>query len=188
MKTYEDFLKFLEDHLKPFTQFVPASDIDFHAICTAIARFLLSEPYRWEILLNNWPQTPKIPKPSEKELNDFFMKNKGFPVSFRKEIKERNYTVLYQAYDLMYSILILKDEFLTSIFREEILSRKYKKIFKESKPKIKRITAKIDSFKTNKPFLQLITKFTAELAGFSLTVINNKKLLDQVVDKLADKN
>jgi hypothetical protein len=188
MKTYEDFLKFLEDHLKPFTQFVPTSDIDFHAICTAIGRFMLSEPYRWETLLSNWPQTPKVPKPSEKELLDFFTNNKGLPVSFRKELKEKNYTALYKAYDLIYSILILKNEFLASIFREEIRSRKYKKIFKESEQKIKRINAKIDSFKTNQSFLQLIKKFTAELAGFSLTLINNKKLLDQVVDILDEKN
>jgi hypothetical protein len=188
MKTYEDFLIFLEEHLKTITDYIPASDGDFHPISFAIARFLLSEPYRWEALVGEWPKIPKVPKPSESELMEFYKKYKGFQLSFRKELKEKNTDVLYKAYYIFYPIFVLKDEFFTSIFREDTHARRYKKIFNGSEMKIFRVTEKINAIKKIPSFHQLMKKFTSELAGFSLTLINNKKLLDQVVDKLAKVN
>ncbi|MGE5342279.1 MAG: hypothetical protein ACM3SY_12455 [Candidatus Omnitrophota bacterium] len=187
MRTYEDFLTFLEKHLTPLTDFIPASDDDFHPICHALARFMLSEPYRWENLLNEWPVLPtNVPKPAENELLDFFKNNKGLPLSFGKELQENQCEKLYTAYNVLYPIFVLKDDFLTSIFRKESHSRKYKKIVREGETKINRIIERINALKTNQEFTQFMSRFTAELSGFSLTLINNKKLLDTVVDKLAE--
>jgi len=188
MKTYEDFLVFLEDHLKSLHDFIPVADEDFHPVCFAVARFLLSEPYRWEKLLDKWPHVPHVKKPEKKELIDFFETHKGLPRSFAKELKEENFDVLHKAHALMYLIFVQKDDFISSIFREDARARKYKKIFNESEKKIKRITEKINGFKHNPEFHKLIKKFTSELAGFSLTLINNNKLLDQTVDKLPKLN
>lgn len=107
MKTYEDFLVFLDDHLKSMTDFIDASHRDFHAICAATGRFLLSEPYRWEKLLEKWPELPEVPKPGEKELLEFFKSRKGLPLSFRKELKTNDLDTLYKAYDFLYAVLVL---------------------------------------------------------------------------------
>jgi hypothetical protein len=184
MKTYEDFLIFLEQHLNHLSDFIPVNDRDFHAVCFALARFLLSEPYRWEQILETWPQLPKVSAPSKDELYDFFKSNKGLPLSFRKELKEDNREKLSKAYDLLYPIVISKDEFLSSIFREDFLARRYKKIFREGERKISRVLEKINRLKTNKEVVQLMHRFTKDLSGFSLTLINNKRLLDQTVRKL----
>jgi hypothetical protein len=79
---------------------------------------------------------------------------------------------------------VTKDEFLTSIFREDIINRRFKKIFRNSKTRINRITEKINKLKKNNEVVQLMKRFTKDLSGFSLTLINNKKLLDQAVVKL----
>jgi hypothetical protein len=185
MKTYEDFLEFLEVHLKHITDFIPGSDRDFRPLCFSVARFLLEEPYRWEKLVADWPQLPTVEKPSRDELLEFYKTNKGLPLSFRKEIKTNDYDTLYKAYELLHPILITKHEFLTGIFREDIAARRFKKIFKESEKKIKRIEEKANLLKNQQSFIELMRKFTKDLSGFSLTLINNKKLLDQAVDKLA---
>ena len=184
MKTYEDFLVFLEQHLDHMSDFIPVSDRDFHPVCYAIARFLLTEPYRWEQLKEQWPQVPEVQKPSESELIDFFKTSKGLPLSYRKELMENDLETLYKAYDLMYPIIVSKDEFLRSIFREDIRKRRYKKIFRESDSKINRVTQKINQMKNNDDFQPLMQRFTRDLSGFSLTLINNRKLLDQIVQEL----
>ncbi len=184
MKTYEDFLAFLEAYLNPLSDFIPVTDEDYYPICFALGRFLLSEPYRWEQFKEQWPKLPEAPKPSKSELIDFFKTNKGLPLSFRKELMENNHEVLYKAYDLLYPIMVSKDEFLTSIFRIDIRSRRFKKLFRESDTKIKRIIAKINDLKKRPGFHQFMQRFTQDLCGFSITLINNKKLLDQVVKKL----
>lgn len=188
MKTYEDFLAFLEEHLKPINTFIPVSDNDFHPICIAVARFMLSEPYRWESLLDKWPKVPEILKPTEEELTDFFKTRTGLPLSFKKELSNNDYPALYKAYNILFPIIVLKDDFYSSIFRTDILRRRWKTIIKGSDAKIKRIIEKINTFKNEKTFIQLMTKFTGDLSGFSLTLINNKKLLDQVVTKLSGIN
>ncbi len=185
MRTYEDFLNFLEEHLQQVSDFIATSDEDFRAVCSAVARFLLSEPFRWESLIDHWPKLPQPTKPSQNELIEFFKNNKGLPLSFKKELDQDDFDCLFQAYNLMYPIFILKDDFYTSIFRNEIRARKYKKIFKESGIIIPRIIEKISRLKKEKSFIDLVRKFTSDLSGFSITLINNKKLLDQVVDKLA---
>lgn len=187
MKTYEEFLTFLEDHLKQLTDFIPITDQDFHPVCFAVARFLLTEPYRWEKLIEAWPNLPEVPKPSKEELIEFFKSQKGLPLSFRKEIKEDNLEVLNEAYQLLYPILVLKDEFLLSIFRTDVIARRFKKVFRESNGKINRIIKKINHFKLNENFLPLVRQFTQDLSGFSLTLINNRKLLDQTVQKFMQK-
>lgn len=187
MKTYEEFLEFLDDHLKSMSDFIPVMDRDYHAVCFATARFLLTEPYRWETLLEKWPETPEVPKPDKKELVQFFKTKKGLPLSFRKELVDKNYDTLYIAYDLLYAILVLKDEFLTSIFRNDARARRFKKVFRESDAKIKRIKDFLQRVKKNNDFLELMRKFTKDLSGFSLTLINNKKLLDQAIKKLEEK-
>jgi len=184
MKTYEDFLVFLEDHLTQMSDFIPVTDRDYHPVCYSIARFLLSESYRWEKLLDTWPQIPEVTQPSEEELLDFFKTNKGLPFSFRKELTEKKFDTLYKAYSLLYPMLITKDEFLRSVFREDLLARRYKKIFRESDKKIKRVMEKINNLKNNKEFQPLMQRFTKDLSGFSLTLINNWKLLDKTVEKL----
>ena len=187
MKTYEDFLVFLEEHLNHMSDFIPVSDRDFHPVCFAIARFLLAEPYRWENLLATWPQLPGVAKPLETELINFFKNQKGLPHSFRKELAEHNLETLYQAYNLLYPALIVKDDFLRSVFREDLLARKYKTLFRESDKKIKRVTEKINQLKNNTDFHPLMQRFTKDLSGFSLTLINNWKLLDQAVGKLMNR-
>jgi hypothetical protein len=186
MKTYEDFLVFLDDHLKSMTDFIDASHRDFHAICAATGRFLLSEPYRWEKLLENWPEMPKVPKPNENELLEFFKTKKGLSLSFRKELKENDLDTLYKAYDLLYAMLVIKDDFLTAVFGEDIKRRRYKKIFRQSGAKIKRIKDFINPRKTDENFLNLMRKFTKDLEGFSLTLINNRNLLHKAIKKIEE--
>jgi len=185
MKTYEDFLVFLEEHLNHITDFIEPTDKDFFSVCTATARFLLSEPYRWRDLMKNWPQIPTVEKPSESQLIDFFTTTKGLKLSFRKELKENNLGMMYDAYTLLFPTLVLKDEFLSSVFRQDLQARRYKKIFLQHQKKITRVMEFINRMKEDDNFLELMETFTADLSGFSLTIINNKKLLDQVVNKLA---
>lgn len=185
MKTYEDFLVFLEEHLNHIRDFIPASDKDFRSVCYAIARFLLSEPYRWETLAEEWPRLPGVEKPEEEELVQFYRSRKGLPLSFGKELKANDIDTLYKAYDLMQPIFIGKDDFITAIFRDDIKRRRYKRIFKQSTKKIPRVIDKINRLKRQESMQELMRKFAKDLAGFSLTLINNKKLLDQAVDKLA---
>lgn len=185
MKTYEDFLVFLEEHLNHIRDFIPASDKDFRSVCFAVARFLLEEPYRWETLAKDWPKLPQVEKPGEDELVEFYRSRKGLPLSFRKELVANDIDTLYKAYELMQPIFVTKDDFVTSMFRDDIKRRRYKRIFKQSTKKIPRVIEKINRLKNEQSMLELMRKFTADLAGFSLTLINNKKLLDQAVDKLA---
>ncbi|MCP5108279.1 MAG: hypothetical protein GY950_33140 [bacterium] len=187
MKTYEEFLVFLDDHLKSMSDFIPVTDKDFHAICTATARFLLSEPFRWEKLLPDWPKEPEVPKPGEKEMLEFFKTNKGMPLSFRKELMANDLDTLYKAYYLFFAILVLKDEFLVSVFRDDVRARRYKKVFKQSERKLTRIEDFINEMKSNENFLSLMRKFTKDLEGFSLTLINNKNLLDQAIKKIEER-
>jgi hypothetical protein len=77
---------------------------------------------------------------------------------------------------------------LTSVFRQDIASKRYKTIFKQSEKKIARVIEKINLMKENKSFIQLMQQFTTDLSGFSLTLINNKNLLDQVVTKMISAN
>jgi len=182
MKTYEEFLEFLETHLNHMSDFVPVDSKDFHAVCYATASFLLAEPYRWEKLLPEWPKLPQVEKPEESELLEFFEK-KGMSVSFGKELKANDLDTLYNAYDLLFPCLVLKDDFLTAVFREDLPRRRYKKIFKQSNRKIERVVNTINSLKIRDEFIALMKQFTADLEGFSLTLINNKRLLDQVVQK-----
>lgn len=185
MKTYEDFLVFLEEHLNHITDFIEPTDKDFFSVCTATARFLLSEPYRWKDLMKTWPAIAEVEKPSEGQLLEFYNTTKGMKLSFRKELKENDLDTLYKAYDLLFPALVLKDEFLASVFRHDLQARRYKKIFRESKKKIPRVIEFIGRMKEDGNFLELMETFTADLSGFSLTIINNQKLLDQVVNKLA---
>ncbi len=188
MKTYEEFLVFLDDHLRSMTNFIPATHKDFHSICYATGRFLLSEPYRWEQLLANWPVTPEDPpKISNEELRDYFTKTKGMPLSFRKELKENDYQKLQTAYNFLFHLLIGKDEFLTAVFRDEIVARRFKRILKQKDKKLKRVLEFLNSMKGNEAFLELMRKFTKDLSGFSLTLINNKHLLDQAIKKIEGK-
>lgn len=184
MKTYEDFLVFLDDHLKSMTDFIPARHRDFHAVCAATGRFLLSEPYRWEKLLPEWPKEPEVERPGKDEMLAFFKEHKGLTVSFRKELAAGDMEALGKAYDLMFSILVLKDELLTSVFREDIKRRRYKRIYRMSTTRLKRVEAFIDKNKGNEAFLDLMRKFTRDLEGFSLTLINNRNLLHQAIDKI----
>lgn len=185
MKTYEEFLVFLDDHLKSMSDFIAVTDKDFHAICYTTGRFLLSEPYRWETLLEKWFQRPEVEKPGKDELLDFF-KRKGMPLSFRKELSGNDMDTLYEAYDLLFPILVTKDEFLSSVFRDDIKARRYKKVFRQSKRKLKRVQDFVAANKTNDDFLELMRKFTKDLEGFSLTLINNKNLLDQAIKKIEE--
>lgn len=185
MKTYEEFIVFLEEHLNHMTDFVPASSKDFYPVCYATARFLLSEPYRWEQLFDDWPKMPEVEKPGQDELLGFYKSTKGLPPSFRKELKENDLETMYDAYNLLHPIIVTKDEFLTSVFREDIKHKRYKKIYRRGKGKIKRITKTIDKMKKDKKFIGLMQQFTKDLSGFSLTLINNRNLLDQVVIKMA---
>jgi hypothetical protein len=184
MKTYEEFLVFLEEHLNHMTDFVPASSKDFYPVCFATARFLLSEPYRWEQMFDEWPKQPEVERPAENELLQFYKTTKGLPLSFRKELKAGDLDTLFDAYTLIHPIIVTKDEFLTSVFREDIRHRRYKKVYKQSKSKIKRVIGKIQLMKKDKNFIGLMQQFTKDLSGFSLTLINNRKLLDQVVTKM----
>lgn len=183
MKTYEEFLVFLEEHLNHMSDFVPVTNKDFHSICYATARFLLCEPFRWEKLIVDWPQLPKVEKPSEEDLIAFYNEHKGLNISFKKELNANDLPTLYKGYNLLHPILVSKDEFLTAIFREDIPNRRYKKIFKASERKITRIIQLINGLKEEDGFHRLMKKFTSDLEGFSLTLINNKRLLDQVVSK-----
>lgn len=187
MKTYEEFLVFLDDHLKSMSDFIPVTDKDFHAVCLATGRFLLSEPYRWETLMEKWFQAPEVEKPGKDELLDFFKKRKGMPLSFRKELLAGDLDTLYKAYELLFPILVTKDEFLSSIFRDDIKARRYKKVFRQNERKIKRVRDFVNTMKENADFLELMRKFTKDLEGFSLTLINNKNLLDQAIKKIEDR-
>lgn len=187
MKTYEEFLVFLDDHLKSMSDFIAVTDRDFHAVCFTTGRFLLSEPYRWETLMNNWFQAPEVEKPGKEELLAFFNERKGMSRSFRKELMANDLETLYKAYDLLFPLLVTKDEFLTSIFRDDIKAQRYKKVFRQSKRKIKRVGDFVNKMKTNGDFLELMRKFTKDLEGFSLTLINNKNLLDQAIKKIEDR-
>ncbi len=184
MKTYEEFVEFLEEHLNHMTDFLAVSDKDFHPVCFATARFLLDEPYNWEKKMAQWPTVPQTPKPSQEELLNFFNTTKGMKVSFRKELKENNMEVLYNAYQLLFPSLVVKDEFLTSIFRDDLKHRRYKKVFKQSTKKIPRVIKHINGLKTEESFIALMRQFTKDLSGFSLTLINNRKLLEQAIDNL----
>lgn len=186
MKTYEEFLVFLDDHLKSMSDFIPMKDKNFHAICFATGRFLLSEPYRWESLIGKWFNPPEVAKPGEGELLDFFKNTVGLPLSFRKELQTGDLDTLYRAYEILFPILILKDEFLSSIFREDIRARRFKKVFRQYSRKIKKVKEFVDGVKDNEEFLELMRKFTKDLEGFSLTLINNKKLLDQAIKKIEE--
>lgn len=186
MKTYEEFLEFLNEHLKNMSDFIPVSDPDFHSVCFATGRFLLTEPYRWEEKLKNWPVIPKTEKPEEKQLLDFFQVS-GLRKSFNKELNENNQEILHKAYELFFPIIISKDEFMISLFRDDLKARRYKKIFRSAGQKIDRVTDFINRHKTNSQFLELMRKFTHDLSGFSLTLINNKKLLDQAIDTIQNK-
>ncbi len=184
MKTYEEFLSFLEEHLNHMTDFVPASNSDFYPVCFATARYLLSEPYRWEKLFAEWFKAPDVAKPSEKEMLDFFNNTKGMKLSFHKELKTNDLETLYKAYELLFPICVTKHEFLTSVFRKDIEARRFKTIFKQNVKTIDRVVDKINLMKEDKSFIQLMKTFTTDLSGFSLTLINNKNLLDQVVTKI----
>lgn len=186
MKTYEEFLVFLEEHLSHMTDFVPASSKDFYPVCYAAARFLLSEPYRWEQLFEDWPKLPVVEKPGQDALLDFYKTTPGLPLSFRKELKENDLETMYDAYNLLYPIIVTKDEFLTSVFREDLKHRRFKKIYRQSKGKIKRVTKTIDKMKKDQNFISLMKQFTKDLSGFSLTLINNRKLLDQVITNMSE--
>ncbi len=186
MKTYEDFLAFLNEHLKSMTDFVAATDKDFHPICFATGRFLLQEPYRWEKLMDQWLEAPQVETPDDNQCLEFYQLNKRLANSFRKELKGDDLDTLHKAYRLFYPILVLKSEFVSSIFREDILAHRYKKVFRESKAKVDRIKAFITEKKEDKAFLELMRKFTKDLEGFSLTLINNKKLLDQAIKKIEE--
>lgn len=188
MKTYEEFLDFLEEHLKHMIDYVPVSSPQFHPVCFATARFLLSEPYRWETLLPDWPKIPVVTKPSETQLLQFFNSTKGMLLSFRKELAGNDLDTLYKAYTILYPICVTKDDFLTSVFRLDIQARRYKKIFKEGDKVLASVIEKINLIKSNTSFIHLMQKFTRDLSGFSLTLINNKKLLDQAVSKLIHSN
>jgi hypothetical protein len=187
MKTYEEFLDFLQEHLNHMTDFVPAANSEFHPVCFATARFLLSEPYRWETLISDWPKISEVPKPSETELLDFFKTTKGMALSFRKELAANDLDTLHKAYTLLYPICVTKDEFLTSVFRMHIQARRFKRIFKEGEKTLAVVQERINTMKSNASFIRLMQKFTKDLSGFSLTLINNKKLLDQAVLKLMAK-
>lgn len=186
MKTYEEFLVFLDDHLKSMSDFIPMKDKNFHAICFATGRFLLSEPYRWESLMGKWFEAPKVAEPGKEELLEFFKNTKGLPLSFRKELETEDWDTLYKGYEILYPILVLKNEFLSSIFREDIRFRRFKKVFRQHKRKIKKVKEFVDKVKGNKEFLELMRKFTKDLEGYSLTLINNKKLLDQAIKKIEE--
>ncbi|MCP4152904.1 MAG: hypothetical protein GY757_34545 [bacterium] len=188
MKTYEDFLLFLDDHLKSMTDFIPASDKDFHAICITTGRLLLSEPYRWEKLLDEWMTLPEVTVPGNDELLEFFTSKKGFKLSFRKELLAKDYETMGNAYKIIYPLLVIKHEFLSSIFRDDIKARRFKQIYKESGKKIIRVRNFITSrVKDDVKFLELMQKFTKDLEGFSLTLINNKNLLDQAIKKIEER-
>lgn len=187
MKSYEDFLVFLEEHLYHISDFISPTDKDFFSVCTATARFLLSEPYRWHDLIKTWPNLPQIEPPTQEQVLEFLNSTKGLKASFRKELENNDRESLKEAYNLLFPILVLKDDFLASVYRKEIQSRRFKTIFRESKKKIPRVIKYIDRMKNDENFLQLMEKFTRDLSGFSLTIINNRKLLDQVVNKLAQR-
>jgi hypothetical protein len=186
MKTYEEFLVFLDDHLKCMSDFISVKDKNFHAICFATGRFLLSEPYRWETLMEKWFESPEVVKPEKEEMLAFFKNTKGLPFSFRKELETGDMDTLYMAYDILFPILVLKNEFLSSIFREDIRAWRFKKVFRQHKRKIKKVKEFIDGVKNNNEFLDLMRKFTRDLEGYSLTLINNKKLLDQAIKKIEE--
>lgn len=186
MKTYEEFLVFLDDHLKSMSDFVPMKDKNFHAICFATGRFLLSEPYRWETLIEEWFEAPEVAKPGKEEMLEFYKNTKGLPLSFRKELETGDLDTLYKAYEILFPIIVLKNEFLSSIFREDIRARRFKLVFRQHKRRIKKVKEFVDGVKNNKEFLELMRKFTKDLEGFSLTLINNKKLLDQAIKKIEE--
>lgn len=187
MKTYEEFLVFLDDHLKSMSDFIPVKDKDFHAVCFTLGRFLLSEPYRWEELLNDWPKMPQVVKPGEKELLEFFNTHKGMKLSFRKELKNNDIDALYKAYDWLFPMLVTKDDFLSSVFRDDIKARRFKKVLRQAEKKVKRVTEFVDVYKKDAKFLELMRQFTTDLSGFSLTLINNKNLLDQAIKKIEER-
>lgn len=187
MKTYEEFVEFLEEHLSHMTDFVAVTETDFHPVCFATARFLLDEPYNWEKKIIDWPSVPKPPKPTEEEMLNFFTTTKGMKLSFRKELKENNLDALYKAYDLLFPSLVTKDEFLTSIFRDDLKRRRYKKVFKASNRKIKQVKEHIGVLKKEESFIALMRQFTKDLSGFSLTLINNRNLLEQAIQNIMKK-
>jgi len=181
MKTYEEFLEFLKEHLKEFIKIFPVNDEDFFPLVFAFARFLLSEPYRWNELIKDWPEIKRVNEDDEKNILEFFNKTKGMKLSFRKELMNRDLDTLKDAYSLFYPMIELRDNFLNSIFRLDIKSRRYKKIYRESSEKISRIIKKINQLKEDERIIPLIKKFTSDLSGFSLTLINNKNLLEQAI-------
>ncbi|MCP4219287.1 MAG: hypothetical protein GY765_31930 [bacterium] len=187
MKTYEDFLVFLDDHLKSMTDFIPASHNDFHAICYATARLLLAEPYRWEKLIDQWMEKPGVEKPEQEQLLEFYATTKGLPLSFRKELKADDYETLHRGYELLFPLIVQKHEFLHSIFRDDVRARRFKKVFKESEKKIERVRDFISEKIKEESFLGLMKKFTKDLEGFSLTLINNLNLLDQAIKKIEER-
>ncbi len=181
MKTYEEFLDFLKEHLEEFIDIFPKEDEDFFPLTFAFARFLLLEPYRWKELIKEWPKVNFAEENDEEKIINFFNKTKGMKLSFRKELLNNDIEILKKAYSLFYPIIELRDDFLNSIFRLDLKSRRYKKIFKHSDELIKRIVKKINELKNNKKIISLIEKFTGDLSGFSLTLINNKNLLEQAI-------
>jgi hypothetical protein len=185
MKTYEDFLQFLKSHIREFSRFVPVGDEDFHSFMYALCRFLLSEPYRFQTLLPDWPQIAIPEKPSDDALLGFFKEHKGLPRSFAKELKAGDLTTLRQAYAILFPICVQKDDFTSAIFRKESKSRKYKAIVAAFPSRFGRLQKRFAGLKKDPNFLRVIEAFTKDLTGFSLTLIQNRNLLDQAVAEVA---
>ncbi len=183
MKTYEDFLRFLKEHIRVFGRFVPGTDPDSIPFIQSVCRFLLSEPYRFQTLLEDWPSVTVPEKPDRTVLLAFFKEHKGLPLSFRKELQAGDETALRTAYRALFPVLVRKEEFCCSVFREEIKKRKFKTVARQFDERTDRIRKKVGGLKKNPDFIQALTAFTKDLQGFSLTLIQNKNLLDQAISE-----
>lgn len=181
MKTYEDFLLFLRSHLGGFRKHFAGEEPDAYHLLFAVARFLLSEPYRWQSLLTEWPHPVHADQRSDDEVRQFFQQHKGLPASFRKELQNDDLAALHRAYAVLFPMLTLKDEFSSAIFREEVRSRRYKAICREYPLRSQRVARKLKHLTQNHDFRRQMESFTKDLHGFSLTLIQNKNLLDQAV-------
>jgi hypothetical protein len=185
MKTYQEFLDYLKVFLKDFSTCLPVRDPDYAAIAFALARFLIADQYRWHAKLAAWPELPTVALPSDKEVVTFFSQHKGLPLSFRQELAARRMGPLRQAYAVLFPMLVLKHDFVAAIFRADLKARRFKAILRGYEARLGVISAKIAGLKRTPEFNAVCKRFTDHLVGYSLTLLQNKKLLDEALEAIA---
>jgi len=186
VKTYEEFLEYLTTRLRQASPLLSPNDDDFYPAAFTLLRFLLAEPYRWESRLADWPAPPRRPEVPESELLSFFSSHKGLLVSFGAEWRQRNLPPLRAAHAVLFPLLIEKDDLATALYWDGGRSRRFKQVVRDLPERAARVREKLTVLTRDPRFFPFAGEFVAGLKGFSLTLLQNRLLLDQAIRSARD--